>query len=155
MSVIDLSEPVEPGDVTESNGENGEPTPLAVVLPLHPVAPEPVVVPEHPAVVSGTSGEAPEPAGAGSAEATDAVVPTEAPAEARARPVPVAPAPAEPSARREVERGGLFGRRRARSPEPHEHTYEEGGTVGGITRRVCTVCGHVSFLGADVYEGWQ
>ncbi len=48
----------------------------------------------------------------------------------------------------------VFGRKRSREPEEHEHRYESSKTVGGITRRVCAVCGHVSFAGEDVYQGW-
>lgn len=45
-------------------------------------------------------------------------------------------------------------RSREKVPE-HEHDYQQSRTVGGITRRVCAVCGHVSFAGEDVYEGWS
>lgn len=48
----------------------------------------------------------------------------------------------------------LFGRKKSREPEEHEHRYESSKTVGGITRSVCAVCGHVSFAGEDVYQGW-
>ena len=48
----------------------------------------------------------------------------------------------------------VFGRRKSREPEEHEHRYESSKTVGGITRRVCAVCGHVSFAGEDVYLDW-
>ena len=44
--------------------------------------------------------------------------------------------------------GGLFGRSK---PEQHSHQFRESRTVGGIIRRVCTVCGHVSFDGEDIY----
>lgn len=44
--------------------------------------------------------------------------------------------------------GGLFGRSK---PEQHTHQFRESRTVGGIIRRVCTVCGHVSFDGEDIY----
>jgi hypothetical protein len=37
----------------------------------------------------------------------------------------------------------------------HDHDYRESKTVGGITRRVCAVCGHVSFASEDVYQGWS
>ena len=48
----------------------------------------------------------------------------------------------------------LFGRKKSREPEAHEHRYESSKTVGGITRSVCAVCGHVSFAGEDVYQDW-
>ena len=51
-------------------------------------------------------------------------------------------------------KSSLFGRKKSREPEAHEHRYESSKTVGGITRRVCAVCGHVSFAGEDVYQNW-
>lgn len=51
-------------------------------------------------------------------------------------------------------RSSLFGRRKSKEPEPHDHVYESSKTVGGITRSVCSVCGHVSFAGEDVYQNW-
>ena len=51
-------------------------------------------------------------------------------------------------------RSALFGRKKSREPEAHEHTYESSKTVGGITRKVCAICGHVSFAGEDVYQDW-
>ena len=51
-------------------------------------------------------------------------------------------------------RSALFGRKKSREPEAHEHRYESSKTVGGITRRVCAICGHVSFAGEDVYQDW-
>ena len=51
-------------------------------------------------------------------------------------------------------RSSLFGRKKSREPEEHEHRYESSKTVGGITRRVCAICGHVSFAGEDVYQDW-
>ena len=48
----------------------------------------------------------------------------------------------------------LFGRRKSKEPEPHDHVYESSKTVGGITRSVCSICGHVSFAGEDVYQSW-
>lgn len=51
-------------------------------------------------------------------------------------------------------RSSLFGRKKSREPEAHEHSYESSKTVGGITRRVCAICGHVSFAGEDVYQDW-
>ncbi len=46
--------------------------------------------------------------------------------------------------------------RRRRKPDvvEHEHTYEVKSSVGGIIRRVCTKCGHVSFGSQDVYDDW-
>lgn len=61
---------------------------------------------------------------------------------------PVAPPP--PSIRGKRR---LFGR--SRGDQEHDHEYLESKTVGGITRRVCSVCGHVSFAGEDLYEGWK
>jgi hypothetical protein len=51
-------------------------------------------------------------------------------------------------------RSAVFGRKKSREPEAHEHRYESSKTVGGITRRVCAICGHVSFAGEDVYQDW-
>ena len=51
-------------------------------------------------------------------------------------------------------RSSVFGRKKSREPEAHEHRYESSKTVGGITRRVCAICGHVSFAGEDVYQDW-
>lgn len=51
-------------------------------------------------------------------------------------------------------RSSFFGRRKSKDPDPHDHVYESSKTVGGITRRVCSVCGHVSFAGEDVYQDW-
>jgi hypothetical protein len=51
-------------------------------------------------------------------------------------------------------KSSVFGRKKSREPEAHEHRYESSKTVGGITRRVCAVCGHVSFAGEDVYQDW-
>jgi hypothetical protein len=51
-------------------------------------------------------------------------------------------------------RSSLFGRKKSREPEEHEHRYESSKTVGGITRSVCAICGHVSFAGEDVYQDW-
>jgi hypothetical protein len=51
-------------------------------------------------------------------------------------------------------RSSVFGRKKSREPEAHDHSYESSKTVGGITRRVCAICGHVSFAGEDVYQDW-
>jgi hypothetical protein len=50
------------------------------------------------------------------------------------------------------KRRGIF--RRQKGETAHDHDYQESRTVGGITRRVCSVCGHVSFAGEDLYEEW-
>ncbi len=63
---------------------------------------------------------------------------------------PVAVAPPPPSVR---PKRRLFGR--SRGDQQHDHEYLESKTVGGITRRVCSVCGHVSFAGEDLYEEWK
>ncbi len=65
---------------------------------------------------------------------------------------PVAPAP-EPVKGRHVN-GGKRSRRSRRDKDGHIHTYDTARTVGGLTRRVCTECGHVSFDSEDVYQGW-
>ncbi len=44
---------------------------------------------------------------------------------------------------------------RSRAEDAHVHDYAESKTVGGITRRVCGHCGHVSFAGEDVYQEWK
>jgi hypothetical protein len=43
---------------------------------------------------------------------------------------------------------------RRRKPDDHNHEYDIARTVGGLTRRVCVHCGHVSFDSEDVYQGW-
>lgn len=73
------------------------------------------------------------------------VVPAPAPRE-RQQPPPATPSVPPPHKRR------LFGR--GRGDETHTHDYSESKTVGGITRRVCSHCGHVSFAGEDVYQDW-
>lgn len=57
------------------------------------------------------------------------------------------------SAKRE-RRHSLFGRSRDKKVPPHDHQYGEPKTIGGLTRQVCEVCGHVTFSGEDVYQGW-
>jgi len=37
----------------------------------------------------------------------------------------------------------------------HRHDFVELKTVGGLTRKICSGCGHVSFEGEDVYQGWS
>jgi hypothetical protein len=51
-------------------------------------------------------------------------------------------------------RHSLFGRSRDKKVPPHDHRYGEPKTIGGLTRQVCDVCGHVTFSGEDVYQGW-
>ncbi len=47
------------------------------------------------------------------------------------------------------------GRRSKRKrTDDHDHEYDIARTVGGLTRRVCMHCGHVSFDSEDVYQGW-
>ncbi|GIU93323.1 MAG: hypothetical protein KatS3mg011_2229 [Acidimicrobiia bacterium] len=48
-----------------------------------------------------------------------------------------------------------FGRTRSAKTPAHEHDYRDRRTVGGITRRICAVCGHISIVGEDVYEEWH
>lgn len=59
----------------------------------------------------------------------------------------------EDSSRRE-RRHSLFGRSRDKKVPPHEHRYGDPKTIGGLTRQVCEICGHVTFSGEDVYQGW-
>jgi len=47
-------------------------------------------------------------------------------------------------------RRGFFSRR-----VEHRHDFVELKTVGGLTRKICSGCGHVSFEGEDVYQGWS
>ncbi|NIR40499.1 MAG: hypothetical protein GWO22_32575, partial [Actinobacteria bacterium] len=51
-----------------------------------------------------------------------------------------APSPAAAANGRHRRTGGFL-RRRGKATE-HAHRYEEGKTIGGIIRRVCTECGH-------------
>ena len=55
---------------------------------------------------------------------------------------------------RKAGRRSRRGRRKKPEVADHEHTYEEKSAVGGIIRRVCSQCGHVSFGSEDVYEDW-
>lgn len=50
-------------------------------------------------------------------------------------------------------RRGFFSRRPRITD--HDHDFRVSKTVGGLTRRVCAICGHVSFEGEDVYQGWS
>lgn len=63
------------------------------------------------------------------------------------------PDTASPTRQDSGRRRRFFGR--GRIDPDHEHSYDESRTVGGITRRVCAICGHVSFAGEDLYEGWK
>jgi hypothetical protein len=65
----------------------------------------------------------------------------------------VGPAPAPPVAPPPTGNGDGK-RRRRRDKGGHQHHFEEHRTVGGITRLICRDCGHVSFQGEDVYQGW-
>lgn len=51
-------------------------------------------------------------------------------------------------------RHSLFGRSQDKKTPAHEHEYGEPKTIGGLKRQVCEVCGHVTFSGEDVYQGW-
>lgn len=154
VAVIDLTEVATEVDMGAAGRaeppmsmDTDEGGPLAVVLPLHaetleaPVAPPPGAPPVAP-----------------SSEAERIVVSPPAHAE-EALPEESRPEVARPGEAVERPSGGLhslFGRRREKKAEPdHEHVFEESRTIGGITRRVCSTCGHVSFLGEDVYEGWR
>jgi len=55
---------------------------------------------------------------------------------------------------RRVRRHSLFGRSRDKKVPPHEHRYGDPKTIGGLTRSVCEICGHVTFSGEDAYQGW-
>jgi hypothetical protein len=60
----------------------------------------------------------------------------------------------EDVASKRERRHSLFGRSRDKKVPPHDHRYGEPKTIGGLTRQVCDVCGHVTFSGEDVYQGW-
>ena len=60
---------------------------------------------------------------------------------------------ARESTKRE-RRHSLFGRSRDKKVLPHDHQYGAPKTICGLTRQVCEVCGHVTFSGEDVYQGW-
>lgn len=51
-------------------------------------------------------------------------------------------------------RRSLFGRGRDKKAPAHDHAYGDPKTIGGLTRQVCDICGHVTFSGEDVYQGW-
>ena len=44
--------------------------------------------------------------------------------------------------------------RLGRKPDDHEHGYGDARRTGVITRRVCQVCGHVTFDSERAYRGW-
>lgn len=94
------------------------------------------------------------------------------PAESRPEPVvhqrsePAGASPADQNGHGRVERVSktveeppekrgrlLFGRAKDRETE-HDHVYGTPNTIGGLTRAVCEICGHVTFRGEDVYQGW-
>jgi hypothetical protein len=164
-------EPLEPEPVQsepeppEAESEPLEPEPLEPEpLEPEPLEPEPVQSePEPPEAESEPVEPAaqvlePEPVQQEpeSVEAAVAEAPPESSEAAAARAVieagRVSSSPVE-------EAGGRLGRRKRPkkkvSSGDHEHDYQESRTVGGITRRVCSQCGHVSFLGEDVYQEWR
>lgn len=59
---------------------------------------------------------------------------------------------------RQTDTGGgyrsWFHRDRPTRVAGHEHDYRDLRTVGGITRRICVVCGRVSIVGENVYQDW-
>jgi hypothetical protein len=55
---------------------------------------------------------------------------------------------------RKASRRSRKSRRKKPEAVEHTHTYDEKSAVGGIIRRVCSQCGHVSFGSEDVYEDW-
>jgi hypothetical protein len=55
---------------------------------------------------------------------------------------------------RPARKHSLFGRARDKKVPPHDHRYGIPKTIGGLTRSVCEVCGHVTFSGEDVYQDW-
>lgn len=44
--------------------------------------------------------------------------------------------------------------RLGRKPDDHEHVYGDARRTGVITRRVCEICGHVTFDSDRAYRGW-
>lgn len=56
--------------------------------------------------------------------------------------------------RQDKKRSFLFKRGRDKNVPAHDHAYGEPKTIGGLTRQVCEVCGHVTFSGHDVYQDW-
>lgn len=81
---------------------------------------------------------------------TDGAEPVEADVEFVAPPAqPPVSSPTPPAQARRRRFG------RSRAVDIHVHDYAESKTVGGITRRVCGHCGHVSFAGEDIYEEWK
>jgi hypothetical protein len=72
-------------------------------------------------------------------------------------PAPPAPVPVEPTdeAAGHGTRRERRLRRRREEETVHEHRYQEKAAVGGIIRRVCAECGHVSFGSRDIYEPWS
>ncbi len=152
---------------TEEAASSPAPVPPAVVEPEPEAEPEPA--PSQPAVepVPKAAPEpTPEPASwpfaARVSEAAEPEVEAEAEVEVEVEPDARAAEPQtripQSSGRHTQEeskaRSSFFGRRKSKEPEPHDHIYESSKTVGGITRSVCSVCGHVSFSGEDVYQNW-
>lgn len=114
------------------------------------------VVAETPAVESAPAGaeevpaSAEEDAVAPGSDRTDAA-PTEDIASSNGH--SLAPETKEALAKRE-RRHSLFGRSRDKKIPAHDHRYGDPKTIGGLTRQVCEICGHVTFSGEDVYQGW-
>ena len=149
----ELEQPVEPEPVAETPRMEPEPGVVPAAETAPPVA-EPAQVPLPP---EGDSSFFAQWSSNG-----------RAPVEPELEPEPVATTAQEPEDRTGPQtqksgrharsssksRSSLFGRKKSREPEAHEHRYESSKTVGGITRSVCAICGHVSFAGEDVYQDW-
>jgi hypothetical protein len=121
-------------------GESAEPVPEPSSVPLPPA--------EAPSFAQWSSnGQA--------AADSDSVSEPDQPADgSKDRAAPQTQKPGRHARSSGKSKSSLFGRKKSREPEAHEHRYESSKTVGGITRRVCAVCGHVSFAGEDVYQNW-
>lgn len=137
-------------DRTEAEPEP-EPEPEAEASPTEPEAQPEVEAASEPRIELE---EEPEPTG----------VRAEAQPEPEAEPEEVEPSVADrvaepqasvPNGHRERRWTDLFRFGKGEKVPEHDHDYQQSKTVGGITRRVCSICGHVSFVGEDVYEGWS
>jgi hypothetical protein len=144
-----MGEPPESEPVPAAETGTPEPTEPDVGEFTEPV-PEPSVVPLP-------SGEAPSFAqwsSNGKAPPESAIEPDQPTDGSDDRSAPQTQKPGRHARGSGKSRSSLFGRKKSREPEAHEHLYESSKTVGGITRRVCAICGHVSFAGEDVYQNW-
>ncbi len=130
-------------------------TPRPVLPVIEPTEPSPDSIEDEAETPVGEDGEAeleelfPAPPRAEEPFAPAAIEPEPEP------PVELVPMePVDVDAEHRSRREGRLRRRRREEEPVHEHHYQEKAAVGGIIRRVCSECGHVSFGSRDIYEPW-